>query len=64
MLTAIQNTIQYGKLEKFQQELVSKKANRAQIEEAVITARAITYEVWVKSSKFSSNWNNIVKELI
>jgi hypothetical protein len=63
MTTQIQNSKAYGKLEPFQQGLVIRRVNRKQIEDAVITARTIGYNIWEASSPMSSGWKAIVKEL-
>lgn len=63
MTTQIQNSKAYNNLEAFQKTLVIKRDNRKQIEDAIITARAIGYDKWAASSPMSTGWKAIVKEL-
>ncbi|MDV6170213.1 hypothetical protein R1T16_17385 [Flavobacterium sp. DG1-102-2] len=64
MTKQIENTKAYKDLDSFKQDIVMKRSNRLQIEDAVVTARAITFEKWQESTSFSASWQNIVKEVL
>ncbi len=59
----IENTKAFKKLEPFQQDIVSKRANRLQIEDAIVTARNIGYANWEKTTPLPAKWREIVKEI-
>lgn len=64
MTAQIEKTEAYDKLAQFQKELVIKRANRLQIENAIIVVGTIGYDNWEKTTKFPSHWRAIVKELV
>lgn len=64
MTQQIENTKAYKGMDGFKQDIIMKRSNRLQIEEAVVTARNIGYELWEKGTDFSASWKNIVKELV
>ncbi|KGO88399.1 hypothetical protein Q765_00335 [Flavobacterium rivuli WB 3.3-2 = DSM 21788] len=63
MLEQIKNSKAYKKLNQFQKDLAIRRNNRLQIEDAVITARAIGLAVWKENNALPNNWRAIVEEI-
>lgn len=60
----IENSKAFTKLEKFKQALVLKRDNRLQIEQAIVSARTLTINVWKQHTTLPPHWQAIVEEII
>ena len=64
MKTLIENTTAYKALEGLSQGMINRRANRIQIEDAIIQARTIGLDTWKGQTALPNKWKKIVEEII
>jgi hypothetical protein len=60
----IQETKAFKKLQPLSQQMVLKRVNRIEIEDAIIIARTIGIEKWRTQTPLQERWKQIVIEII
>ncbi len=63
MIDKIQNTKAFKAMEPYARQMVEKRANRIQIEDAVIQAKNIGLEAWKSQTAIPVKWQKIVEEI-
>lgn len=64
MKQLIENSKSFKVLDKLSQSMINRRANRIQIEDAIIQARNLGLEVWKSQTDLPNKWKKIVDEII
>lgn len=64
MKQLIENSKAFKSLDGLSQKFLNKRANRIQVEDAIIQARTIGVETWKAQSSLPNKWKKIVEEII